>query len=350
MKNDHETTPVTPPALCTSLDFGKTSPDESCAAFHALLNGAVTDLVRSLPRSTQSSAMIFAMGYAGLHLGDPLDFFRNYYSPIWSSIPHMIKKEGNTILPEGFTGHAAGAHAMAMLLHSLDDHLNDGEVPAGHLTLLIRSQAWKLLHDHLATLCASIPGGAETAAELLDAYYSGITRKDQPVGLDEYLEIFRKQMATGLIVPLLIARLAGGSGLEDGVRASLESFGIAWRILDDIRDLEQDRASGTTSAVSLCLPEEGRLLWGEPVGSEPPGKPGDIRPGLERERAMAMEVILRDSGIIDTLVQRIIVEMGNAAAHAETAGLPGLASEFRLLVGPLYEAQSAKRIHRPLGA
>ena len=338
MEKDHETSPETLSALCAVLDFGRATPDERGAAFYALLNDAVTGLVRSLPRSTQSSAMIFAMHYAGLHLGEPLDFFRNYYSPIWSSIPHVIKKWGDTILPEDFIGHAARGHAMAMLLHSLDDHLNDGEVPASHLALLIRSQAWKILHDSLTPLADAVSGGADTAAELLDEYYSGITSEDRPADLEGYLKIFRKQMATGLIIPLLSARLAGGSVTEQGVRASLESFGIAWRILDDIRDMEHDCASGHVSAVSLCLPEEGRRLCSA-IGLK-----------HESDRAMDLESMVRNHGIIDTLVKRLLSEMGDAASHADFAGLTNLSTEFRVLAAPLHTILSGKAIQEPGGA
>src|SRR4030042_93083 len=34
---------------------------------------------------------------------------------------------------------ALGGQALAMFLHSYDDHLNDGDIPASHLALLVRS-------------------------------------------------------------------------------------------------------------------------------------------------------------------------------------------------------------------
>ena len=353
---------------CASIDFGSINPAPGQKEFYGRLNDTVTELVRSLPRSMQAGAMIFVMTCAGLRLGDGLDFFRNYYPPIWSCLFWLAKAGDDNSLPPELVCHGVRAHAMAMMLHSLDDHLNDGEVPATHLALLLRSQAWKLLHESLAPLAAAVPAGGDTAAELLDDYYSGITASTQPGTLDDFCALFEKQMATGLIVPVLLARATGGqsllrNGLEEGVRASLERFGTAWRLLDDIRDLEDDMAAGRRTAIYWALPEEGRRLWDfmgsepekarkrfrasvlEDTGSEPVknastpitiGQNSEIM-GSEpvKKRREALSTLILEEGTIDYLVERIVRELDQSAAHAERAFLPGLAEEFRALAGPL---------------
>lgn len=104
--------------FCNSIDFGRYPLDMPCTSFYVLLNSAVIDLIRTIPRSAQLPVMMFSLYYAGLKPGDKLDFFHNYYSPIWSIIPHILKKQENTLFSEILINHAAGTHAMAMLLHS----------------------------------------------------------------------------------------------------------------------------------------------------------------------------------------------------------------------------------------
>jgi hypothetical protein len=355
---------------CASIDFGSICPAPGEKEFYGRLNEAVVELVRSLPRSMQAGAMLFVMGYAGLRLGDTLDFFRNYYPPIWSCLFWLAKEGDDNYVPPELAAQGVRAHAMAMMLHSLDDHLADGEVPVSHLALLLRSQAWRLLHESLAPLAAAVPAGGDTAAELLDDYYSGITASTQPGSLDDYCALFEKQMATGLIVPLLLARAAGGqsllrNGLEEGVRASLVRFGTAWRLLDDVRDLKDDMAAGRRTGVYWALPVEDRRIW-DFRGSEPvkiPSEaitiaknpdlkaldPSNIDPapitigqnsetgGSEpvKKRLETLSAMIQEKGTIDIIIGRIVRELAQAAAHAEKAYLPGLAEEYRTLAAPL---------------
>ncbi len=131
------------------IKFGHTTIDECGASFYALINDAVICLVRSFPRPVHTYAMMFFLHYAGIEPGQPLNFFKNYYSPVWSCIPHIIQKSNKAIAHKEFIPHAAIAHAMIMLLHSLDDHINDGQITPDHVTLLIRNQAWKIFWDHI---------------------------------------------------------------------------------------------------------------------------------------------------------------------------------------------------------
>jgi len=378
------------------MRFGTIPRGDVVKEMYAHLNDAVTDLARSLPRSLQAEAMFFIMGYAGLRLGEELDFFRNYHAPIWTCLQWISSVNDAAPSPK-LIARGVKAHAMAMMLHSLDDHLSDGEVPPTHLALLIRSQAWRIMHDNLATLAANLPGGADTAAELIDTYYGAITATAVPADLDGYCALFEPQMATGLIVPVLLARCvehswnswgqsplrsAPGEGsepmktggdaergqsplrnsLEAGVRASLGRFGVAWRLLDDIQDVEEDMKAGRKTAVYWGLSEDGRRLWDNTMGSEPvkiqqgvraheespmgsepvkarnrfrAGYAGSMGSEPAKKRTVSLTAIIQEQGIIDILIARICRELDEAARHAAGAGLKGLADEYRILAGPL---------------
>lgn len=324
--------------FCNSVDFGRYPLDTPCTAFYELLNSAVIDLIRTIPYSTQLPAMLFFLYYAGLKPGDTLDFFHNYYSPIWSIIPHILKKQENTLFSEILINHAAGTHAMAMLLHSVDDHINDGDIPSNHLTLLIRSQAWKLLHDHCEPLTAVISNGKELVDDCLNRYYRSIIAQTCPQNLEEYCNLFRHQMATAFIVPLLLTHDDGNSVLANAVQTALESFGIAWRILDDIKDLEIDFLAGSVSAVSLSLPEEGKHLWNAIKNSKNRNYKNQSKRTVKNEHQFqTLERIVQEYGIIPALVKKILNEIDNAINHAEEAGMPQFAAELRLIASPLWE-------------
>lgn len=305
--------------------------NELPAYFYTLINNAVLTLVRSLPQSVQTYAMMFFLNHAGIEPGQPLDFFRNYYSPVWSCIPHIINKVINecAIVTDEFVNHAATAHAMIMLMHSLDDHIHDGQIKPDHVILLIRSQMWKLIWEALSIACSDIPDGMNTVNTCINRYYAAIMRDEGIVNLEEYLAIFKDQMATGLIVPLLTAQLTGDISLQKGVRASFEHFGVAWRILDDIHDLEDDLNTGRITAVTLSLTREIKRSWAETAKK---GNNAVQRYNIGSKKHnifRKLSVKIHDSGIVNNLVKRIIIELEAAAQYALESGLYGLAKEIR---------------------
>ncbi|MBP7737512.1 MAG: class 1 isoprenoid biosynthesis enzyme [Spirochaetes bacterium] len=269
------------------------------------------------------------MKYAGIKLGEPLNFFSHFHRPVWSPLHWLTIREGEGPLSKDCLDHAIRGHAMAMTLHSLDDHLVDGSIPVSHLSLLIRSEAWRRLNDAIDSLCTDLPGGIEMARGLIDDYYGGITEGETPRNIEGYCDLFRKQLATGLVMPLLVARKTGcDDRFMSGLRGATESFGIAWRLLDDIQDLEADMAGGARSAVYVCLDDKGRTLWDE--RGQGTGKGAEKR----SERICAM---VNEGKIIETIAGRIVAEMDNAAALADGIGLRGLGDEYRALAGPVRE-------------
>ncbi len=309
---------------CASLNFGGITPEGGELEFYRALNGEMITFVKSLPASMQSEAMLFSMRYAGIRIGEELDFFHNYHAPVWSVIYWTAAgRIAPGIMRDGIT-----AHAMAMLLHSLDDHLADGELPATHLTLLIRSQAWHLMQETLARYGGALNGGPDAAAGIMDEYYAAIGDSNAPDTIGEYCARFRKQMATGLIVPHLTAMHASGGPVLAGiVRSAGECFGVAWRLLDDIQDLGKDIRRGRRTAIYCLLPEEGRVLW-DGICSDTGACA--VNDGLSR-----LDGIIREAGIIGSAVGIMSNELVQAAALAGEAGLDGLAEEYRILMEPL---------------
>ncbi len=326
--------------LHTSIKFGHTTVDEYGASFYAFINDAVMQLVRSLPRSVQTHAMMFFLHYAGIEPGQQVNFFKNYYSPVWSSIPHILCKCKGSIAHKEFIPHTATSHAMLMLLHSLDDHIHDGQITPDHVTLLIRSQAWKMFWDHITTLYSNVRG-QDIVHACINRYYASITQHNNVVSLEDYLNICREQMATGLIVPLIVVKFTGDASLERMVRASLESFGIAWRLLDDIHDLEDDLNKGRISAVTLCLPEEISFQWKKLFDEEIHNKRKEVVMKHKEDIIQRIVCMLQDLSIISFLVERIIKEMNAAAQHAVDAGLSGLSKEMSELLTPLVAMREA---------
>jgi hypothetical protein len=313
---------------CASTDFGNIIPASGREEFYRRLNNTILDLVRSVPRSVQADAMIFVMSYAGLRIGDELDFFRGYYPPIWSCLYWIVQQCDDDHPAFEMVCRAIEAHGLAMMLHSLDDHLNDGEVPTTHLTLLLRSQAWMLMNGLLNRLSSAVPAGVELVSNFMHEYYAAIGSKVDVEDLAGYCAKIEKQMATGLIVPSILARMAEvqnplRSGLEAGVRASLVRFGSAWRLLDDIRDLEDDMRSGCRTGVYFALPAEGRLLWDNNESE------------TMKNRIAILINMIYEKDIIGCIIKKIVDELAAAASHADEAGLRGLAAEYHALAQPL---------------
>ena len=74
--------------------------------------------------------------------------------------------------------------------------------------------------------------------------------------------IFRRQMAIGMIAPILLSmKMTGNADFTRDIETAYGSFGIAWRLLDDIRDISSDIEKGAHSAIYLCLPKKVRTHW-----------------------------------------------------------------------------------------
>jgi len=317
---------------CSGIDFGDVSLSDEEKEFCRGWNHESILFCKSLPASTQTEALLFFLKYAKTSF-EKLNLFRLYYVPAWSVIYWLIQSDtGGSGLTQADIKNAKAAHFMAMFLHALDDHLTDHQVPATHLTLLLRSQAWMIMNQALSSLADGVDGGAVVVERCLDDYYASIGSSEEIESLDRYCELFRSQMATWLIAPVLMAKKMGaGAKFFEAIQTLFGSFGIAWRLLDDINDIEADMISGVHSAIYVCLSKEMRNCWEK-------NRRGKIRNETGRSANAILDYVLQNK-IIERIKARICSELVSAAAIADNHNLPGLANEFRCLLKPLENSQ-----------
>ena len=179
--------------FCSEIDFGSVKISVGKRKFYNKLNNEITALHKSLPESTKTDSLLFFMRYFRISIGQELNFFRDYYVPAWSIIYWLTQLDScSKELGHEDQQKAVTAHAMAMFLHSLDDHLNDNEIPASHLTLLLRSQSWMIMMNALNRLANGVEKGNEIIENFIDDYYSGIRSSEDTESLDSYCKLFRK--------------------------------------------------------------------------------------------------------------------------------------------------------------
>ena len=241
---------------CSAMHFGAVRLSEKQNKFYRQFNDENISLCDSLPKCVQEEALRFLKEYSGIKRDEDSDFFKNYHAPSWSVIywlTHSDHHKSDNLTKEDIHD-AVAAHAMAMNLHSLDDHLNDGQISVNHLTLLLRSQSWMIMNAAFNRLAAGVHGREKIIQRFLNDYYAGICNPQEPESLDGYCDRFRKQMATWLIVPVLISKKIGhDENLTDALQKAYESFGIAWRLLDDLQDMEKDMERSEHSAIYIGL-------------------------------------------------------------------------------------------------
>jgi hypothetical protein len=313
---------------CSEMDFGAIELSDDQKVFYENFNQSILLLCKSLPESTQTDALLFFMEYSGLSIGDELDFFKNYYVPSWSILYWLTQNatENQGFLEEDLQ-NAITAQAMAMILHSLDDHINDQQVPASHLTLLIRSQCWATMIQALEDLSGDLKYGEKIIEDFINTYYWSILEPDDVEALESYCEAFRKQMATWLIVPVLMAKkMASKKEFTNSIQSAYESFGIGWRLLDDINDIETDLAKGSQSSVYLCLPEEIKKRWRQNAGEK--SNHQNFPPEMIYDAIFEYQIVYR-------LQQEIRQALESAASLSDSCNMAGLANEYRYLLKPL---------------
>jgi hypothetical protein len=315
-------------SCCFEIDFGTVKLSERQKNFCSELSNEVVSLCESLPKSTQADALLLLMKYFQIPFGQELSFFMNYYAPAWSIIYWLIEsgRESGGLEEEDIK-NAKTAHSMALLLHPIDDHLNDNEWPASHLALLLRSQLWLTMSNAMNSLADEVDGGEKIMTDFLDDYYSSIRDAKEILSLDNYCDLFRKQMATGYISPALIMKKMGtNEECDHAIRAAYGSFGVAWRLLDDINDIQTDMMTASKSAVYSCLPTNIRDHW---------NKCGKEAFDEQSVHAKAILVYIQENGTIEKIKERICNELDSAADTADDYNMTGLADEFRCLLEPL---------------
>jgi len=319
---------------CAQADFGGIALSKTEKAFYGRFNGEILSLCRSLPNSVQTDSLLFLMQYSGINLGDELDFFSKFYLPSWSVLYWLSNDHTPDAkrLKKRDVASAVTAHSMAMFLHSLDDHLTDHQISISPLTLLLRSQAWTIMNRAFCNLAEGVPGGKRTVRHFIAEYYSSIQDSKGLDSIDSYCDAFRGQMGLGMIAPTLLSiKMNGISDFTRDLQMAYGSFGIAWRLLDDIKDMGVDMEKGAPSAICLCLSEKFRNHW----------KNSSLRPRAAAKAAKKSILIhVLEHRVIDRVKARICGELDTAASLVEAYGLTGFARELRCLAQPLRESDS----------
>jgi hypothetical protein len=306
---------------CQQVNFGKISltPGQSEA-----LNGLNRQLIpfcQSLPPALQSGA-IFAIQqhFTGFQLGNLQRFFTKFYAPSWTVLGWM-GGAGNAITPAELE-QAIHLQGMAYFLHMLDDHLNDGQIPVSHLILQLRTQAWMRFTQGAEQLVLAESERESLIYCWINRYFSGVHGPESLDSLGAYCEQFRQQLSTTLVLPMIVADRTLHNTAD--VQEAYEAFCIAWRLLDDLRDCQDDALSGQLSGVYYLLPLEQRQVWQGCQGLEPTSI---VWQGLAQ--------YLEGSGVLRAVVGEILAWLAVAQAAATRANLPGYAEELQQLAQPL---------------
>lgn len=313
---------------CLKTEFGEVTISDEQMEFCSKLNKEIIIFCKSLPISAQTDGLLFFMRYFKIPFESELKFFSNYYPPAWSIIYWLIRPGlQNKRLNQNDVQNAKTAHAMALFLHPLDDHLSDGELQVTYLNLLIRSQLWMVMNKAFKRLSNGVESGEQLVQGFIDDYYSSIRDSNKMLSLDNYCDRFRKQMAIWLIAPVLLTKkIASDEKFTDAIQKAYGSFGIAWRLLDDINDIKIDMEKGTHSCVYFCLSEDMKNLWNKQSG----GKIDKTDEGWK-----IIWNYFSENNVIDDIKNRICKELESAAFIAQGYNMKGLADEFRCLLSPL---------------
>lgn len=313
---------------CNQVNFGEVKLTPSQSEFYNSLNEQVLHLCKSLPESVQTDALLLFLKDPRGSFSQNLDFFNHYHTPSWSVV-YWLAELGHRHqnLSAEDRQQAIEAHSMAMFLHAIDDHLNDGELALNHLTLLIRSQAWLRMHNAFIGLADGLSEGKKIIDGYINEYYSSIDSKFKKNDLDSYCDLFRKQMGTAYVVPgLLIKKISDDKNRYCSILSAYGSFGVAWRLLDDLNDLEQDLDNNRHTSIYCCLPDKYRNLWDRIATDEF---------DLKNDHIHTILAFIDEQNLLQKLVDRTCNELASAAVVADSLKLNGLGDEFRLMLKPL---------------
>ena len=267
------------------------------------------------PLCAEGSAIIDAYsGRAG-------EFYRLFYLPVWSFL-HWIPASADIALDPVLVDDARTAQALGLFLHLWDDHLCDGQLSTDLLRLQIRTEAWHAYLDANNRLRARIAPGSQIVEEHVATYLAAIHLKEPVTDIAAYCSRFTRQIAIWTLVPQLLGRAGGGPSVAANLSLIVEAFSNAWRLIDDVQDVEDDIQAGVESAVWQCLDDAGRAAWAECRAA--PLAQG----GLEPQSWATLFELIQAPGCIPHLLVLTNDWLDQAARLAELHQWRGLASEI----------------------
>ncbi len=315
-------------AQCATINFGKVSLNADQTEALAIMNRQIVDLCRTMPAPLRDSGLLaIQQNFTGFQLTNLMNFFTKFYVPSWSLIYWMQQAQPH--LSEAELAQALRAQGLAYFLHMLDDHINDGQIPVSHLLLQLRTHTWVTFTSIAAQLAQPIAAGESIIQTTLDRYFSGIHHPPEVDNIEAYANLFRQQLSTTLVIPLIVAHRTGCAIAP--LQQAYEEFCIAWRLLDDLRDCVADTFAGQKSGIYYLLTPEYQRLWANCQGQD-----------QTAESWQLLQAVLQQQGVLQNLMVHTIERLYQAQSAAEAAGLSGYAQEMTALALPLREQIAAK--------
>jgi hypothetical protein len=309
--------------FCSSIDFGEVTLSGEEKLFYDQLKQAIMRIIKSLPLPVQTDAMLELMGHLKLPLNRDVDFLKAFYPPTWTILYWLyITFDDGSVFSKRDIQNYCTIHSAAMLLHLIDDHLVDGDMPATHQVLLLRSQLWVAMNHALNAQTRGKDRDFQTARKYLDTYYASVGNAQGLSSLNAYCLRFKQQMGMGFIAPVLMTKkITVDVRLSKAVETLFGAFGTAWRLLDDLQDIPTDILKRTRSSVYICLPEKIKRQWCSK-------RPATISK-VEHTELIFQSII--EQNIIERLISRICQELNLASSIADSIKIQGYASELNSL-------------------
>lgn len=300
----------------TRIDFGPASAGPEIVRLRQTMNASLLRLAEALPESLREEANTILHGYADG------DFFRLYYVPMWSFLHHVMERCGESRFNLAAQDDAREAHAMALFLHLLDDHLCDGQLRTTMLLLQLRTLAWQRFLSSSHSLSLRLCLDPNLFDKHTGSYITSLHRTEQVPGVEAYEHRFRRQMGICTLVPRLVGYASSGQAGSESLVGIIEDFGIAWRLLDDIQDIGADSCKGEQTSVWLELDGEGRRCW--EACRERFAAEGSLDPVLFNK----LTASIQETGCLYRLFVRIGQKLLGAARSAESQGWLDMALEL----------------------
>lgn len=296
-------------------DFGAFAPDPDIVALADRLEAKLALAVGDLPPAMAQEAANELKMYAG-HRPRFIDLF---YVPIRSFL-HWIPAARPGLDPDVLE-KAQEAHALSLFLHLWDDHLSDAQLPPNLMRLQLRAVAWERYRAAVRALAAKVSGGDEIATRLIDGYLTACHQPPPATDQKSFCDRFVRQIGIWLVVPTLLGHLAGGPKLAGDLCAVIEAFAVAWRMIDDVQDIDKDIVSGQQNAVWFELPAPGRQMWEHCRVASRGGAQPDPATWLIAATAIR-------GGALRSTLRQIVDLLSQAETRAARAGWAGLAAEM----------------------
>src|SRR5438876_2059154 len=239
----------------TAIGFGRVYTIQETAQLQRDLNSILDNTVGALPSSLAGKSAALLDVYSG----GRKDFFSLFYVPIWSFLHWMFVDRPDA--SADLKNTARTAHAMSLFLHLWDDHLCDGQLEVDIARLQLRTIAWQRFTAAAYKLCNLVGQPSEVVDEHANEYLSSQSGSAKVADVDNYLQLFSRQIATWTLVPRLLDHWLGDAQNSNSLQNLIDLFAGCWRLVDDIQDINIDLLAGKRNAVWYQLDSAGRTRW-----------------------------------------------------------------------------------------